>query len=278
MKGAALAVAVALLPLALDQHGNASFIADLPLRGRLTPLPRKLFIGEYGTTIDGLYALSALIAAAAVAWALVRLHGERRRDELLLVALAASIVLVPVVLALVGVDYVFPRNMITVAVPALLAVGAGLAVARGPGIAAAAVLAAVGLGIDAQVAYNDRLQRDDWRAAATALGRPAEPRAVVVEPWFNDGALALYAGELPPFPAEGADVREVDVVLNQRRGGPGERHPPPGFADAGHVRGPTWLLVRYTAPAPVRLTPAQAAAAAPGSPAALIQTPTQETP
>jgi hypothetical protein len=97
---------------------------------------------------------------------------------------------------------------------------------------------------------------------------------VVVNPWFNDGALARYAGPLPPFPAEGATIREVDVVLTDRGDGPPEPHPPPGFEPDGYVREPSFVLVRYRAPEPIHMTPAQLGPAAPGpQPLSLIQYP-----
>ena len=60
--------------------------------------------------------------------------------------------------------------------------------------------------------------------------------------------LGLYAGSLPPVPPSGVDVREVDVIVNGRP--PKDPAPPPGFTEVSRASTPSYLVVRYQAPAP----------------------------
>ena len=274
--GAVGLAGLALVPLAREQVGRTlvDYIGGVSLRDRLTPINWKLFGSEHETTLGFVVPVSQLIALAAIAFAIYRLRGGTRRNELLLIGLAVAVVAIPLALEAAGAEYVLARNLITLAIPLLLAIAAGLAAARAAGMAGAALLAVAGVAVVLQVAHNPHLQRDDWRGAAQALGTASEPRAVVVSPWFNDGVLARYAGPLPPFPAAGAPVREVDVVLTDRGGGAPEWRPPPGFAPAGYVREPSFVLIRYRAPDPVHVTPAELGPAAPGpQPLALVQYP-----
>lgn len=271
----------ALAPLALHQRaeGHTTFIAELSLRSRVVDLPKKLVTGELGTPTPLIGPLAGLIAAAAIVYLLVR--ARRRPPVPMLVAFAAAGALVPLVLALVGADYLLPRNLIAVYVPIVLLVAAGLA--RMPvwiGVAGAAVLCAVAIVVNVEVTRDDNLQRDDWRGAAAALG-PATAatgaRAVVVTPDFAKKPLRLYAaGTLPLMPAAGAFVREIVVIGNDRPPAFAPPAPAPaGFTEAGRTRTPSYLLIRYTAPAPRPVTPAALAATRLGpKPAAILsQTP-----
>jgi mannosyltransferase len=241
-------VGVALVPLALHQRdlGHTSFIADISLRNRLTDLPKKLVTGELGSPTPLIGPLAGLIAVAAVGYALYRY----RPPALVLVGLAAAGFLVPVVLALGGADYLLPRNVIALYVPIVLVAAAGLAGRLG--FAGALVICAVAVVVNVEVATDVKLQRDDWRGAARALGRAPETRVVVVTPEYAKKPLRLYAGSLPPLPAGGADVREVDVIVYGRP--PKDPAPPPGFAEVSRTRTPSYVLVRYRAPAPRHFT------------------------
>ncbi len=241
---AVAATGAALAPLAIHQRdlGHTSFIADLSLRTRVTDLPKKLVTGELGTPTPLIGPLAGLIAVAAIAYAL------RERSARLLFALAAAAALLPLVLAIAGADYLLPRNLIAVYVPVVLVVAAGLAAAGRIGFAAAGAICAVALVVNIEVASDAKLQRDDWRGAAKALGAATESRAVIVSPDYAKRPLRLYAGSLPPLPA-GTTVREVDVIVNDR---PPAATPPalPGFQLDGTVRTPSYLLARYRSPSP----------------------------
>ena len=241
--GAVVAVGVALIPLALHQRdlGHTSFIADISLRNRLADLPKKLVTGELGTPTPLIGPIAGLIAVVAIAYALYRF----RPPALVLLGLAAAGFLVPIVLAVGGADYLLPRNVIALYVPLVMVVAAGLAGQLG--LAGALVVCAVAVVVNVEVATDVKLQRDDWRGAARALGPAPETRVVVVTPEYAKKPLRLYAGSLPPLPPEGAVVREVVAIVYGRP--PEDPAPPQGFAEVSHVRTPSYVLVRYRSPA-----------------------------
>lgn len=243
------AVGIALAPLALHQRdlGHTSFIADLSLETRLVDLPKKLVTGELGTPTPLIGPIAGLIAFAALLYAL------RERPARVLTAIAAAAALIPIVATFAGADYLLPRNLIAVYVPIVLAVAIGL---RGRlGIAGAAIICAVALTVNLEVASDAKLQRDDWRGAARALGTPTETRVVIVTPDYAKKPLRLYAGPMPPAPIA-VRVREVVIIDNARP--PKDPAPPPGFTEVSRVRTPSYVLVRYRSPKPsaVNMAPA----------------------
>lgn len=249
---AVAAAGAALSPLALHQRdlGHTSFIADLSLKTRLTDLPKKLVTGELGTPTPLIGPLAGAIAALAIAYALSR---APRARPLLLVAAAAA--LVPLLATLAGADYLLPRNLIAVYVPIVLVAAAGLALAGRAGLAGAAAICVVAVVVNVEVASDAKLQRDDWRGAARALGRPAtEPRAVVVTPEWERKPLRLYAGALP---RRSAPVREA-VAIATGRPPPRDLPAPPGFTEVGRKRTASYILVRYRSATP-RVFPAAGA-------------------
>lgn len=241
---AVAAVGCALAPLALHQRaqGHTSFIADLSFSTRVTDLPKKLVTGELGTPTPLIGPLAGLIAAAAIVYAL---RQRPARTLLALAAAAAFVPLVPLVLAVAGSDYLLPRNLIAVYVPVVLVVAAGLSGRLG--LLGATAVCGVALIVNIEVMTDAKLQRDDWRGVARALGRPTEPRVVVVSPDYANKPLRLYAGSLLPLPA-GTKVREVDVIVNGRPPHPGPA--PAGFEPAGTVTTASYTLTRYRSPEP----------------------------
>ena len=239
------AAAIALVPLAVHQRdlGHTSFIAALSFRIRVTDLPKKLVTGELGTPTPLIGPVAGLIAVAAIGYAVVRF----RRSALPLIGIAAFAALVPLVLALAGADYVLARNMIAVYVPLILVAAAGLT--GRVGLAGAVVICAVALVVNVEVATDVKLQRDDWRSAAKALGPAPETRVVIVTPPYAKKPLRLYAGSLPPVPPQGIDVREVVAIMYGRP--PKDPAPPPGFPQiVGRARTPSYSLVRFRSPVP----------------------------
>jgi mannosyltransferase len=253
--GAPMAVALALIPLAVHQRdlGHTSFIADLSLRSRVTDLPKKLVTGELGTPTPLIGPLAGLIALAAIAFAIYRFRGPAAA----LVCVAVAAALVPLVLALLGADYLLPRNAIALYVPLILVVAAGLGARGRLGIAGAAVICAVALVVNAEVATDVKLQRDDWRGAATKL---APAQAVLVTPDYEAKPLRLYARGLEPIPPQGADVTQVATITNGRP--PKPPPAPPGFTETGRTTTASYVLTHYTAAAPQHI---------PAAPGALIQ-------
>jgi 4-amino-4-deoxy-L-arabinose transferase-like glycosyltransferase len=253
--GGIVAVGLALIPLAVHQRdlGHTSFIADLSLRSRVTDLPKKLVTGELGTPTPLIGPLAGLIALAAIVYAIYRFRGPATA----LTSFAVAAALVPLLLALLGADYLLPRNVIALYVPVVLVVAAGLGARGRLGIAGAAVICAVALVVNAEVATDAKLQRDDWRGAAKKLG-PVQ--AVLVTPDFEAKPLRLYAYGLEPIPPQGADVQQLATIANGR---PPEPPPaPPGFTETGRTATQSYVLTHYTAAAPQHI---------PATPGSLIQ-------
>jgi hypothetical protein len=177
--------------------------------------------------------------------------GLRRADRGL-AALAVFAVGVPVAMAAVGLDYLITRNLIAAMVP--LVALAGVAAARSPaGPALVGALCVVGVIAYAGVEANPYYQRDDWRAAAAALGPATRgPRVIVVNPSDGAPALDIYlrVSKLPIGLPE--TTREIDVIDLQ--------HDPPAVGTPFDVDGFTlcappvqtreYDIVRYCAPTP----------------------------
>jgi hypothetical protein len=243
-------VGAALLPLAVKQaSGNrARFISSTALGGRIVAVPKQFLVG-YATPHAAVLTVVAALAAVALATAL-------RRRDLHLLALAAIAVGVPVLLSLVGVDYVITRNLITAMVP-LVALAAIAATRTRLGPALIGVLCAAGIVAFVGVEATPADQRDDWRGVARAIG-PATAgaaRVVVVDP--SDGApvLQIYLPALRRLVNSDATlvaIREIDVI-DVARDPPDPAVPIPlaGFtATVTHTD--AYTLVRYLAPAPVK--------------------------
>src|SRR4051812_7717935 len=178
---AVAAAAVALLPLALHQRstGAARFISESSIPRRLAQIPKQFTTGFQGPAETVL----TVVALALVAYGLIlAVQVARVRPRVFLFAgLAVAAIFAPLLLAVIGPDYLISRNVIASLVPLAVVVAAGFATSRA-GIAAAAGLCAVGfvqvIGVDTQ----ERYQRDNWRAAGEFIGRADEPRAVIVTP------------------------------------------------------------------------------------------------
>jgi 4-amino-4-deoxy-L-arabinose transferase-like glycosyltransferase len=241
-----VAVAAALMPLAVAQaSGNrASFIRASGLAGRIVAVPKQFLIG-YATPDQVILTVVAAVLAVALGFWL-------RRADRGLVALAAFAVGVPVAMALVGLDYLITRNLIAAMVP--LVALAGVAAARSPaGPALVGALCAVGVIAYAGVEANPYYQRDDWRAAAAALGQATRgPRVIVVNPSDGVPALDVYLPVHKLANGLGETTREIDVIDLQ--------HDPPAVGTPFDVAGFTlcappvqtreYDVVRYCAPTP----------------------------
>jgi hypothetical protein len=124
------------------------------------------------------------------------------------------------------------------------------------------------------VAREDGSQRDDWRGAAQALGKPVAPRAVVVTPASGRVPLLLYLDGARVTPAAGADVKELDFVGMASRL-PGEESRPPrpptvgaaGFTEFARKQAETYTVVRERSDVGTHITPTVGASSLDGRPA-----------
>jgi len=292
-RAAALALpavaAAALAPLALGQRANdtAAFITNSALLTRLAQLPKQFVVGYDAPLEPLLVAVGALAVLAGFAGLAALLTGrlaapQRERSEAArLAALTAVALGLPILAAFAGEDHLITRNVLFVLPLACALAGAGLATAahavpRGAALALAAACAA-GLVAVVGVARDARLQRDDWRGAARALGAIAEPRLIVANAGaFN--ALRYYLPDLrlaapPAFTTAEIDYLALPVRL------PGERPAPPrpaapaapaaGYTLAGRTDGETYTVLRWRAPA-LRAEPIAPSPGLDGKPAALL--------
>jgi len=260
------AVAIALVPLALAQRGtgHADYISQGSLETRLVQVPKQFLLG-YASPLQVLTSVVvvALILVGSIQPLLTR--AQARREALAPLAAGAACVLVPVALALVGVDFVNTRNLLP-ALPALLIVLAIGFASRQTWPSGAVLAALVGLIFVAVVALVDtdsRFQRDDWRGASDALGIPHEVRAIVVSPGSGVIPLQIYQPGLRPIGGR-ATVSELDVVAipGQVTGGGIAKPPrpgasfavPAGFVSAGATYASTYTVLRFAARRPLRVS------------------------
>jgi hypothetical protein len=253
-----VAALVAHVPLLLEQRGNAEAVADASFGSRAAGLPKNLAVA-YSFPAE---ALGTTVVAGLLLLGLVLLSRASPRDQLgafVAGSLALCVIATPLVLALLGADYVTARNGILAVVPAAVLFGAGYAANR-LGVAAAAVLCVLLAAISVAPALDARYGRTDWRGAARGLGAPTVERAIVTTPFMSRALWAPYVADLTEPGTTGARVREIVVLGLATEGGfsagpvrPPEGPPPPpppGFRLLEFERHSTHSLARYGSPTP----------------------------
>jgi 4-amino-4-deoxy-L-arabinose transferase-like glycosyltransferase len=264
--GAIVAVGVALLPLLLAQGGHGTqWIGRWPLSERLVAIPQYYLTGASGEPLGhGVQLLLALPLLAAAALGLAGMlraqagtedDGEPsrvRRAAAITAVLSGCAVLVPVVLALVGADYLAPRNLVAAMIPvgALVAV---LATSRGAGPAGPLLLAigvAALLAISIDVQLSPRLQRGDWRGVADSLRTGPAARAITTVQ-LGSAPLEYYLHRLRGL-ASGRSVlvREIDETGYAPLRASAGRPPAPGFRLAARADIHGLIVYRFVSPLP----------------------------
>jgi uncharacterized membrane protein len=261
-------VGLALLPLIVAQGGHGTqWITSWALASRIATIPQYYLTGYSGAPLGhSIEFLIALAIVAAIALGLRRgLAAEARRGALLAFAIAACGVLIPLVMALLGADYLAPRNVVAAMIPltAMIAVIAAAPASGRVGLALVALIAAAFLAITIDVNFNVRLQRSDWRDVAAALrltppGSGASARAagdslarVITVEELGSAPLEYY---LPPLHNMAANttaaVREIDEIgFFPLR--PGASQPPaPGFRLAASREIHDLIVYRFVSPTP----------------------------
>jgi mannosyltransferase len=250
-----VATLLAHLPVLLDQRGNGEAVAGSSLAGRIAGIPKNLVVG-YSFPAEALgSAVAALLVVVGVVL-VARLGRPYRAAAFVAGSLAAAVVVVPVLLAAVGIDFLIARNTIAAVVPAAVCLGAGYAAGRF-GLAAATALCVLCVAVSLAPALDTTYGRTDWRAAAAALGDPTEPRVIVVTPFMNRSLWRPYLPGLGEPEGPGADVRQIASVGLATEGGysAGGLTPPEvdvpepvaGFRVVKVSRRPTYTLVLYQA-------------------------------
>jgi mannosyltransferase len=272
--GALAAVGLALLPLLLAQRGNPYDIAGSSLAVRSVQILKQFLLGYRGPLAlpFGLLGGLLVLGGAWLVWR--RTPPAAQRPALALAALGALGVALPLLAALVGVDYLNARNVLPALVPLLaaLAVGYGASVPPRAGLALLVALCALSLAIVVTVAADSQYQRPNWKGLAGALGASGGTRALVVAPANGELALRYYRRGIRTMGPTGAAVREVDVVAVAGSRNPGEvpELPPqvgatlavPGFGSPRATTSSTYELLRFrtTGATPVPVGPDRLAA------------------
>jgi mannosyltransferase len=275
----ALALAgLALVPLIVAQGGHGTqWIGEWALAARLEAIPQYYLTGYSAAPLGhGLELLVALTVIAGVGLALWRALTPGESDgALLALAIAACGVLLPLALALLGADYLAPRNLVAAMIPLSATIGVIVAARRSgrAGVALGALIAVAFLALSVDVDLSPRLQRGDWRGLAQTLrggwsapapaspgtqvsrGTPAShgvpPQTAITTVELGAAPLEYY---LPPLRNLTRDtqvrVREIDETgyapLARDAGTP----PAAGFRLVQHADVNGLILYRFTSPVP----------------------------
>jgi len=271
------AAQVSLIPLALHQaHANEPnyYVTTTPLSTRIIDIPKRFLLGETGApTAAALFGFALVILAGAAAWLLMtRANSVARRGAGPLLALAAFATVLPLCLAVIGLDFFAYRYLLATWV--LLAVAAAVGLSTRAGLIGSAVavgLAASLLTLTVTVDLTPKLQRADWAFSPTALKRPHWGRLIMVTPAFEGFPFQLYVPSAKGFFGHRIAVREVDVV--EFRNPPGRQVPQlgRGFSRIDRVDHQKLSFIRYIAPRPEVITTKQVRPLAGESQAVLFQ-------
>jgi hypothetical protein len=230
---------------------------------RIQQVPVAFGLGTLAQSTAVNYGLLGASALAAVL--IVLLVAGASRQELrgagIAAALAACVLVIPLLFALGGEDYYIARALMPAWIPLAVVLGAACTARRTRAAGAGLVVVLIGGFIYAQVRIdgNSAYQRPDWRGVAAALGSTGSPRAVVVYDSLGSDPLAFYLPRALWTPPAGAvALDELDVV------GSVWQRPAAGRALGGAGAGATligtkdvdgYLVARYRLEAPQRLTP-----------------------
>jgi mannosyltransferase len=254
------AAGAALVPLALAQGGHGTqWIGEWPLAARLEAIPQYYLTGYTGAALGhGIELAVALVILAGIGYGLWRAPTPKESDGALLAGgLAACGVLIPVVLALGGADYLAPRNVVAAMVPltATIAVIAAAKRTGGTGAALTALTAAAFLALTVDVDLSPRLQRGDWRGLARVIGRSPSALRAITTVELGAAPLEYYLPPLHNLPrGTSVSVSEIDETgyapLRPDAGSP----PAPGFRLVEHRNVHGLILYRFRSPVPRTVT------------------------
>jgi 4-amino-4-deoxy-L-arabinose transferase-like glycosyltransferase len=226
-----------LLWFAISQNGtgHASWIAPIPLGPRVGQIVPQFLVGYGAPALTVLERVAEAAALVGIVLLLTRAKGRARAGALVAGSIALAGLVIGLLLVAGGVDDLITRNVISLWMPAAVALAGGLAVTRPRWVGLGATLVLCGIGITAAgaVAFNRSLQRPDWRKLAALIGKDAPPggRALLIQRYRTLLPLSLYlhgkltylpglkirAGEtVPPGLSHGsATVSELDIVAMQ---------------------------------------------------------------
>ncbi|HEY3759992.1 MAG TPA: glycosyltransferase family 39 protein [Solirubrobacteraceae bacterium] len=202
--GALALVGVALVPLIVAQGGHGTqWIGEWALAARLEAIPQYYLTGYSAAPLGhGVELLVALAVLAGLVLALWRvLTPQESNGALLALAIAACGVLLPLALALLGADYLAPRNLVAAMIPLSATIGVIVAARRAgrTGMALGALIAVAFLALSIDVELSPRLQRGDWRGLAQTLRKGWRTPAVAPASGSARGVDGTFASRnVPP--------------------------------------------------------------------------------
>lgn len=252
---AVVATGAALLPLLIAQvvPKHIGWIEGSPVSLRLWEAGVSFLAGETGHVIGEpprpgyalVPAVGVAVALALLAW---RGTARQRRGAGIALAVGLGVIVLALVAALVGKDYVIERNLLPALVPLAAVVALGFSAApRRLSLALAAGLGAYWLAFAVYVTQTPNLQRPDFRVVSQDLGPAHDRRAIVgwrlaADPvrWYLPGkAVQVYGGL--------RRVREVDILSKPHAAGRATNLLP-SFRAVEQVRADRLTLTRYRAP------------------------------
>jgi 4-amino-4-deoxy-L-arabinose transferase-like glycosyltransferase len=257
------AAGLALLPLIIAQGGHGTqWIGSWPLAERLQAIPQYYLTGYSGAPlghgVELLVALPVLAAAGLGVWRMFEVPAKRpewgreapaRAGAGTMLAIAAAGVLFPLVLAVLGADYLAPRNLVAAMIPVTVLIAVlGTWPRTGSAGVIALVLCAVGfLVITLDVDLSPRLQRGNWRELARLLSQGPGPRAVTTVE-LGSAPLEYYVAGLHYLqPGSLVKVREIlETGYRPLRASAGEP-PAPGFHLLGRREVDGLIVYRFAA-------------------------------
>jgi mannosyltransferase len=252
-------VGAGLIPLILAQGGHGTqWIGEWALASRLEAIAQYYLTGYTGSALGhGVELLLAVTILAGVVYGLwCTLAPREERGALIVMGVAAPGVLLPVLLALLGADYLAPRNLVAAMVPvsALLAVVIAAQRTGRAGMALAGLVALMFLALTIDVDLSPRLQRGDWGGVAKALGSGRADRAITTVE-LGAAPLEYYMPGLGNL-ARSSSVSVSEVVetgyvpLRKSAASP----PAPGFrlVERRDIHG--LVVYRFTSSTPVRIS------------------------
>ena len=259
------AAGLALLPLIIAQGGHGTqWIGRWPLAERLQAIPQYYLTGNSGAPlghgIELLLFLPVLAAVGLGVWRMFEIPAGKpewgreagaRRATASILAIAAAGVLLPLLLAAFGADYLAPRNLVAAMIPVtvLIAVLGTWPRAGSAGAVLLALSAAGFLAISLDVDLSPRLQRGNWRALARALSAGPGPRAVTTVE-LGAAPLEYYTPGLHYLqPGSVVNVREVLETGYRPLRASAAAPPAPGFHLVGRREIDGLLVYRFTAAA-----------------------------
>ncbi len=266
--GALVLAGLALLPLVIAQGGHGTqWIGRWSLSSRLQAIPQYYLTGYSGASLGhgvellvALPVLAGLVIGVRALVAAPASENAREREALLVMLwLAAAGILVPLALALLGADYLAPRNLLAAMLPvsAVIAILVGSPRTGRAGALAGVLIVLASLAITIDVNLSPRLQRGNWRSLAHAIGRGSATRALTTVQLGETPLQYYLPGLRNMHPRTKVLVDEIDETGYAPLRRHATRPPARGFVLASREDRDGLILLRFTSPVPRLVSEAQ---------------------